>query len=82
MDEAYVDSFRKKVLEDFKVNISKSEGLWFSDWEYPMLNQIPIKVFRQKPGDLVLLGPGCLHWVRSEGMAVNSAWNMCDETLT
>ena len=29
---------------------------------------MPVKVFWQKPGDFVLLGPGCLHWVRSEGI--------------
>jgi hypothetical protein len=26
-------------------------------------------------GDLVLIGPGCEHWVRSFGRAVQSAWN-------
>jgi len=31
--------------------------------------------FNQVEGDLVVLGPGCEHWVRSFGKAVQTAWN-------
>ncbi len=81
MDQKHIPEFRNQVLKDFGANISKQEGLWYSSPEYPLYYGLPTMFFYQKPGDLVLLGPGCLHWVRSMGIAVNSAWNFCDNSL-
>jgi histone demethylase len=68
-------------MDKYKQDIHKIEGLWFCDPEFVMMHGIPIKAFYQKPGDIVILGPGCLHWVRSDGVAVNSAWNVCDNQI-
>lgn len=46
VDNMYVEQFRNIVEEQFNINISEKEGLWYCDWEYVMMNQIPIKVFR------------------------------------
>ncbi len=54
---------------------SRKEGLWFCNVDFCIANGIPVKKFIQKPGDIVLLTQGCLHWVRSKGKTVNSAWN-------
>jgi len=53
----------------------KSEGCWFGDPDWCISNDIPCYVVNQKPGDLVLLGPGCQHWVRAHGVATQTAWN-------
>lgn len=37
--------------------------------------EIPIIRIVQKPGDLVLLGTGTIHWVRSLGVSTAVAWN-------
>jgi len=48
--------------------------------DFCLENQIPVKKFIQKPGDLVYLNSGCLHWVRSKGVSVNSSWNIALKT--
>ena len=35
----------------------------------------------QKAGDMVVSGPGTLHWVRSYGVALQSAWNIFTDTF-
>jgi RAB protein geranylgeranyltransferase component A len=35
-------------------------------------------VINQKAGDMVVLQPGTLHWVRSRGMTTQTAWNFAD----
>lgn len=85
-----VPRFRTLVQQVYGVDIHKSEGLWFADLDFILRNKLYIEYFIQHKGDIVdrscvinisnsfpkvLLGPGCLHWVRAKGLAVNSAWN-------
>lgn len=42
---------------------------------------IPVRKVIQKPGDIIILGPGTLHWVRSYGISLQSAWNFMPKNL-
>lgn len=71
----YSARLREKVRDTYKTDIYKDEGLWYADVDYCLANKIPIVSFNQHEGDIVLLGPGCEHWVRGFGKAVQTAWN-------
>lgn len=53
-----------------------NEGLWYEKINWFVENGFPIKKIVQKKGDVVISGPGTLHWVRSHGIALQSAWNI------
>jgi hypothetical protein len=53
-----------------------SEGLWYERLNWFIEHGYPIKKIIQKKGDIVISGPGTLHWVRSHGIALQSAWNI------
>ncbi|CAF3567234.1 unnamed protein product [Adineta steineri] len=38
--------------------------------------QVPVYRFIQKPGDLVFINTGCVHWVQAIGWCNNIAWNV------
>ncbi len=40
-----------------------------------------VKKILQQKGDVVISGPGTLHWVRSYGVALQSAWNLMPKNL-
>ena len=63
-----IEKFRELVLEKYKLDIKKQEGLWFCDIDFCLANNIPVITFNQRKGDLVLLGPSVLHWVRTLGL--------------
>lgn len=66
---------REAVRETYGIDIYKDEGLWYADVDFCLANKIPVTCFNQREGDLVIIGPGCEHWVRGFGKAVQSAWN-------
>jgi mannose-6-phosphate isomerase-like protein (cupin superfamily) len=41
-----------------------------------MAHGYPVKRFLQRKDDIVVTGPGTLHWVRSFGTAIQTSWNM------
>lgn len=41
-----------------------------------MTRGYPVKRFLQRKDDIVVTGPGTLHWVRSFGTAIQTSWNM------
>jgi hypothetical protein len=63
-----IKKFRKLALKQFKIDILKQEGLWFADIDFCIGNGIPVTTFNQRAGDMVILKPGTLHWVRSLGL--------------
>lgn len=75
MANTEVPTFRKHCIDNFDCDIHKWEGLWFTDIFNCMVSKAKVMKFVQKPGDIVTIGPGCLHWVRSRAATVNSAWN-------
>ena len=76
----HIDCFRKLALETYKIDLKKHEGLWFCDIDFCLAKKIPVVTFNQREGDIILLGPSVLHWVRSLGLTTQSAWNFgsCD----
>lgn len=76
MDTRCTDAFRAKVLEDFHYDIFYQETLWWPDEDWCMANGFKLYYAVQKPGDIIFVGVGTLHWVRSITPTVNSAWNL------
>ncbi|XP_030244117.1 lysine-specific demethylase 6A [Drosophila navojoa] len=59
-----------------KNNISYLHGSWWPVLEDLYKENIPVYRFIQKPGDLVWVNAGCVHWVQSVGWCNNIAWNV------
>ena len=74
VDEAY--RFNEEILARKKLNLLKMEGLWYFDLKDILKQGFRASKFVQQEGDVVVLAPGTLHWVRSYSYTVNSAWNI------
>ncbi|XP_017470513.1 PREDICTED: lysine-specific demethylase 6A isoform X1 [Rhagoletis zephyria] len=59
-----------------KNNISYLHGSWWPVLEDLYKENIPVYRFIQRPGDLVWVNAGCVHWVQSVGWCNNIAWNV------
>lgn len=74
VDETY--RFNEDILARKKLNLLKMEGLWYFDLKDVLRQGYKVSKFVQQAGDVVVLAPGTLHWVRSYSYTVNSAWNI------
>ena len=74
VDEAY--RFNQFIQVERKVNLLKLEGLWYLSLKDVISRGFKVSKFIQEEGDVVVLAPGTLHWVRSYSYTVNSAWNI------
>lgn len=63
------------------MDLYESEGLWYQGIDWFIERNYPVKRFLQKKDDIVVTGPGTLHWVRSFGTALQTSWNMFPKTL-
>jgi hypothetical protein len=62
---AYSEDSQKlfeKVQEQYQVSIYKKEGIWFPNIDFFLTGDIRIYYTVQKEGDIVLVGPGTIHW--------------------
>uniref|UniRef100_A0A6F9DWN5 [histone H3]-trimethyl-L-lysine(27) demethylase n=1 Tax=Phallusia mammillata TaxID=59560 RepID=A0A6F9DWN5_9ASCI len=59
-----------------KNNINYLSGSWWPVLEDLYHANIPVYRFIQKPGDLVWLNSGTVHWVQAVGWCNNIAWNV------
>uniref|UniRef100_H2YC57 [histone H3]-trimethyl-L-lysine(27) demethylase n=1 Tax=Ciona savignyi TaxID=51511 RepID=H2YC57_CIOSA len=59
-----------------KHNINYLSGSWWPVLEDLYHANIPVYRFIQKPGDLVWLNAGTVHWVQAVGWCNNIAWNV------
>ena len=57
----YVD----QCLHYFRNNVNYLSGSWWPILEDLYEEDVPVYRFIQKPGDLVWVGPGCVHWVQA-----------------
>jgi hypothetical protein len=71
-----VERMRVTLKKEFGLDLYGEEGLWFQKVNWFIANGFKIKRIIQKAGDMVVSGPGTLHWVRSFGIALQSAWNI------
>ncbi|XP_046481518.1 histone demethylase UTY isoform X1 [Neodiprion pinetum] len=57
-------------------NINYLHGSWWPSLEDLQEENIPVYRFLQRPGDLVWVNAGCVHWVQAVGWCNNIAWNV------
>lgn len=51
-------------------------GSWWPNLEDLYESSVPVYRFIQRPGDLVWLNTGTVHWVQAIGWCNNIAWNI------
>ncbi|XP_022914705.2 histone demethylase UTY isoform X1 [Onthophagus taurus] len=59
-----------------KNQINYLHGSWWPVLDDLYQNNIPVYRFTQRPGDLVWVNAGCVHWVQAVGWCNNIAWNV------
>ncbi|XP_067031974.1 lysine-specific demethylase 6A-like isoform X1 [Acropora muricata] len=59
-----------------KNNVNFLTGSWWPILEELYEERVPVYRFIQRPGDMVWLSPGVVHWVQSQGWCNNIAWNV------
>ncbi|XP_059483249.1 lysine-specific demethylase 6A isoform X2 [Neocloeon triangulifer] len=59
-----------------KNNINYLHGSWWPSLEDLYEANVPVYRFVQRPGDLVWVNSGCVHWVHAIGWCNNIAWNV------
>ncbi|XP_040589623.1 lysine-specific demethylase 6A isoform X13 [Mesocricetus auratus] len=66
------------VLNDFceKNNLNFLMGSWWPNLEDLYDANVPVYRFIQRPGDLVWINAGTVHWVQAIGWCNNIAWNV------
>uniref|UniRef100_A0A3P9J8Q9 [histone H3]-trimethyl-L-lysine(27) demethylase n=1 Tax=Oryzias latipes TaxID=8090 RepID=A0A3P9J8Q9_ORYLA len=66
------------VINSFceKNNINFLMGSWWPNLEDLYETDVPVYRFIQRPGDLVWLNTGAIHWVQAIGWCNNIAWNV------
>uniref|UniRef100_A0A8C9U0C1 [histone H3]-trimethyl-L-lysine(27) demethylase n=1 Tax=Scleropages formosus TaxID=113540 RepID=A0A8C9U0C1_SCLFO len=66
------------VMNDFceKNNINFLMGSWWPNLEDLYEANVPVYRFIQRPGDLVWINAGTVHWVQAVGWCNNIAWNI------
>uniref|UniRef100_A0A8D0CXL0 [histone H3]-trimethyl-L-lysine(27) demethylase n=1 Tax=Sander lucioperca TaxID=283035 RepID=A0A8D0CXL0_SANLU len=66
------------VINDFceTNNINFLMGSWWPNLEDLYETNVPVYRFIQRPGDLVWLNTGTIHWVQAIGWCNNIAWNV------
>jgi hypothetical protein len=74
--------FQKFVKTHDNINIYTKEGLWYVNYEYFLKHNLPCIYGIQQPGDIMVVGPGCIHWVRSRGFSLHTSWNFCTKDKT
>ena len=59
-----------------KNGVNYLNGSWWPNLSDLHAANIPVYRFLQKPGDLVWVNAGCVHWVQSIGWCNNVSWNV------
>lgn len=80
LDQTQSLQLRECIRNDKNFEIYNSETLWWPDEIYCIINGFRIFHVIQQPGDLVVVGPGTIHWVKSCGVTTNTAWNFGPKT--
>jgi hypothetical protein len=75
------EKFHQHISNNEKIDIYQREGLWYVNYEYFLKNKIKVIYGIQQPSDIMIVGPGCIHWVRSRGHSLHTSWNFCSKDL-
>lgn len=75
LDRSQSLQLRECIKNDKSFEIYKTENLWWPDEIYCIAKGLNVFHTYQEPGDLIFVGPGTIHWVKSCGVTINSAWN-------
>lgn len=74
---AVPDAYWGAICRLCEVNqINYLHGSWWPVLEDLYKANIPVYRFLQRPGDLVWVNAGCVHWVQAVGWCNNIAWNV------
>lgn len=64
------------LTSSYRNNINFLMGSWWPNLEDLYETNVPVYRFIQRPGDLVWLNTGTIHWVQAIGWCNNIAWNV------
>jgi len=56
------DKIYSNVKQKWNLDIFKKEGVYFPHFDFFLLNQIRVFYALQQQGDVILVGPGSIHW--------------------
>lgn len=56
------DKFYEVVKQNYKLDIYKKEGVFFPHFDFFLLNNVKVIYCIQQANDVVLVGPGSIHW--------------------
>jgi len=56
------DKIYATVKESYNIDIFKKEGVYFPNFDFFLLNGIRVIYSLQTEGDIILVGPGAIHW--------------------
>lgn len=74
---AVPDAYWGEVQRQCEENgINYLHGSWWPNLEDLRNGNVPVYRFIQRPGDLVWVNSGCVHWVQAIGWCNNIAWNV------
>ncbi|KAK9507658.1 hypothetical protein O3M35_007466 [Rhynocoris fuscipes] len=59
-----------------RYSLNYLHGSWWPCLEDLFDENVPVYRFLQRPGDLVWVNSGCVHWVQAVGWCNNIAWNV------
>lgn len=73
-----VDEKYWPIIEDLceKNDVDYLNGSWWPNLDDLNQANVPVYRFLQKPGDLVWVNAGCVHWVQSIGWCNHISWNI------
>lgn len=60
----------------YRNNTNYLHGSWWPLQKDLEAENIPVYKFMQRPGDIVWVGAGTVHWVQASGWCNNIAWNV------
>lgn len=75
-EKTYSDSQFLKLYLCLRHGVDYLTGSWWPVLEDLYSSNIPVYRFIQRPGDLVWINAGTVHWVQAVGWCNNIAWNV------
>lgn len=71
-----LDTFYMSAFNVLRHGVDYLTGSWWPVLEDLYNANIPVYRFIQRPGDLVWINAGTVHWVQAVGWCNNIAWNV------